>query len=223
MPEFNLLSTVPKIARDIAARRVDKERNRALALKFGKDYFDGPRETGYGGYRYDGRWVAVARKLAARYALKPGDRVLDIGCAKGFLLHDLANVIPGLEIWGLDFSEYAIEHAHGDTKRRMVRGTCEFLPFADASFACAVAINTIHNLEQAGCLRAVREIQRVAPGRGFIQVDAYRNDAERVAFVDWMLTARTYLKPDEWLELFSAAGYTGDYFWTILETSGSTV
>ncbi|MBI3506670.1 MAG: methyltransferase domain-containing protein [Proteobacteria bacterium] len=223
MPEFNLLASVPKVARDIAARRVNKAHNRALALRFDKDYFDGARETGYGGYRYDGRWTAVAERLAARYALKAGDRVLDVGCAKGFLMHDLAAVVPGLEVWGLDFSSYAIAHAHGETRRRMVRGTCDMLPFADASFACALAINTIHNLDREGCLRAARELQRVAPGRAFIQVDAYRNAAELDVFIDWMLTAKTYLMPDEWLELFSSAGYTGDYYWTILEAGGSTV
>jgi SAM-dependent methyltransferase len=221
MAFFDLLRADTKVVRDIAARRANKERNRALARKFDVEYFDGARETGYGGYRYDGRWVAVARRLAARYALKPGDRVLDLGCAKGFLMHDLATVVPGLEIWGLDISAYAITNAHGDTRRRMVRGDCAALPFADGAFACAVAINTIHNLELEGCLSALREIERVAPGRGFVQVDAYRGPDERQAFVDWMLTARTYLTPEGWLALFARAGYTGDHYWTILRTDGS--
>ena len=54
-------------------------------------------------------------------------------------------------------------------------------------------------------------------GKTFVQVDAYRNEAERDLFEAWMLTAKTYCRPEEWLKLFSEAGYTGDYYWTILE------
>src|SRR6185437_14625017 len=101
MKELNLLASVPKIVRDIASRRANKDTNRRLALKFDVEYFDGPREQGYGGYHYDGRWRAVARKVVEHFRLKPGDRVLDIGCAKGFLLRDLQAELPGLQVFGL--------------------------------------------------------------------------------------------------------------------------
>lgn len=217
---FNLLGSTPKIVRDLAARRIHKDVNRAAALKFDVEYFDGPREQGYGGYRYDGRWVAVAERLIEHFGLKSGDRVLDIGCAKGFLVHDLLTVLPGLEVYGVDISTYALQQAHGRARGRVVRGSCERLPFPDRFFAAAVALNTVHNLERDGCLRALREIERVAPGRGFVQVDAYRTPAELQAFLDWMLTAKTYLPPAAWLALFAEAGYTGDYYWTILEVEG---
>jgi SAM-dependent methyltransferase len=217
MTLVNLLGTLPKAMRDVAARRANKDVNRALALKFDVEYFDGTREQGYGGYRYDGRWVAVAQRIVEHFKLKPGDRVLDIGCAKGFLIHDLAAVLPGIEIYGLDISSYALGHAHPGARGRLVRGTCESLPFPDGSFAAALAFNTVHNLDRDGCLQALREIERVAPGRGFVQVDAYRSEAELDAFLDWMLTARTYLPPEGWRALFAEAGYTGSYYWTILE------
>ena len=67
------------------------------------------------------------------------------------------------------------------------------------------------------CIEAVREIERVAPGRGYIQVDAYRSEDERDVFLDWVLTADTFGTPEMWRELFGRAGYTGDYYWTILE------
>ena len=219
MAEFNLLGSMPKAMRDVAARVREKEKNRALALKFDREYFDGPREQGYGGYRYDGRWVPVAERIVERYALRPGDRVLDVGCAKGFLMKDLLDVLPGLEVWGLDISRYAIDHCHPDVSGRIVQGTCDALPFPDGGFAAVVAINVVHNLEPDGCLQAVREIVRVGGGGGaFIQVDAYRDQAERALFEDWMLTARTYCMPDQWRALFESADYQGDYFWTILES-----
>jgi SAM-dependent methyltransferase len=217
MHEFNLLGQLPRYARDISARRANKEGNRRLALQFGREYFDGTREQGYGGYRYDGRWIAVARRAIEHWNLRPGDRVLDIGCAKGFLVKDLRDALPGLEAIGIDVSDYALEHAHPDAKPYLSKASCDDLPFESNSFAAVFAINTIHNLERDGCRRSLREIERVCPGRGFIQVDAYRTEAERTLFLDWMLTARTFDTPAGWLELFCDAAYTGQYWWTILE------
>ena len=217
MREVNLLKSVPKIVRDVSARRADKELSRRLAFKFDVEYFDGPREQGYGGYYYDGRWVAVAKDVIAHFGLKPGDRVLDIGCAKGFLVKDLMDALPGLEVYGLDVSSYALRHCHPDVAGRLVRGSCDFLPFPDRSFAAALAINTVHNLDPEGCIRALKEIERIAPGRGFVQVDAYRTPEELRILEDWVLTAKTYYEPSGWLDLLAEAGYTGDYYWTILE------
>ena len=217
MREINLLASVPKVMRDLAARKANKKENRRLALKFEREYFDGTREQGYGGYRYDGRWVAVARKLIDLYGLRPGSRVLDIGCAKGFLVNDLLQALPGVEVWGIDVSRYALANAHPGAWGRLVRASCERLPFADDSIDLALAINTVHNLEPKRCLQAIREMQRVSPRAGFIQVDAYRTPEERALFEDWMLTARTYLRPDEWRAMLAEEGYTGDCYWTIFE------
>lgn len=217
MAEVNLLDSLAKTVRDVAARTRNKEVNRAISLKFGKEYFDGPREQGYGGYVYDGRWVPVARTIIAHFGLKAGDRVLDVGCAKGFLVKDLMDVCPGLEAYGIDISEYAIANAHPDAAGRLAVASADHLPFADGAFKAALAINVVHNLERDGCLRALGEIERLAPGRGFVQVDAYRTDAERSWFEDWMLTAKTFGRPEDWRELFREAGYGGDYYWTILE------
>lgn len=220
---FDLLGVLPKSVRNAASRRETKEANRALALKFGAEYFDGTREQGYGGYRYDGRWKTIAERAIAHWQLKPGDRVLDIGCAKGFFVKDLREALPGLEVIGVDISNYALENAHPDAQPYLQKATCDALPFADGEFAAAFAINTIHNLDRTGCRRALREIERVAPGRGFVQVDAYRTERERELFLDWMLTAKAYDTPEGWLQLFAQAGYRGDYWWTILEDGEDVV
>jgi SAM-dependent methyltransferase len=217
MAELNLLRTYPKAVRDIAGRVKDKAANRAVALQFGCEYFDGPREQGYGGYRYDGRWIPIAHTFIAHFGLRPGDKVLDVGCAKGFLVKDLADACPGLDVYGLDISHYALSHAHPDATGRLLRASCDRLPFADRSFDAVICINTIHNLEPQPCATAIRELQRVSKGPGFIQVDAYRSDAERQLFEDWMLTAKTYQRPEGWQAMFAANGYSGDYYWTVLE------
>ena len=215
--EVNLLARYPKAKRNVKARLGNKEENRRIAMQFGREYFDGTREQGYGGYRYDGRWLPIAEDIVAHFGLRPGDRVLDIGCAKGFLVKDLMKACPGLEVFGIDVSEYAVMNCEPELVGRLHVGDAMRLPFPDNSFKAVLSINTVHNLDRAGCIQALREMQRVAPGRGYVQVDAYRSPEERQVFEDWMLTARTYAMPDEWREILGEAGYTGHYYWTILE------
>ena len=217
MAEINLLAKYPKSKRDIKARTINKDLHRALALNFGREYFDGTREQGYGGFNYDGRWVAIAEDFVRHYGLKTGDRVLEIGCAKGFLVKDLMRVCPGLEVFGIDVSDYAVMNCEPEVVGRIHQGDARSLKFPDGSFDLAISINTIHNLERSDCITALKEMGRVSPKAGYIQVDAYRNSEERQIFEDWMLTAKTYGKPEDWVEILREAQYTGDYFWTILE------
>ena len=217
MAEVNLLARYPKAKRNIKARLAHKDENRRIALQFGKEYFDGTREQGYGGYCYDGRWIPIAEDIVRHFGLKAGQRVLDVGCGKGFLVKDLMKVCPGLEVFGLDISEYALMNCEPEVVGRLHLGNAMRLPFPDRVFDVVLSINTVHNLDRTGCIQALTEIERVAKGRAFIQVDAYRNSEERQLFEDWMLTARTYGKPGDWVEILREAGYTGDYHWTILE------
>lgn len=217
MPEVHLMRRYPRGSRKMSRPRALDPANRAAALRFGAEYFDGAREQGYGGYRYDGRWIPVAEDIVAHFGLKAGDRVLDVGCAKGFLVRDLMSVCPGLRVWGLDVSEYALTHSDAAATGRLVRGTADWLPFRDDAFDVVLSINVIHNLDRARGMRALREIERLAPGRGYVVVDAYRSEAERDIFLGWVLTAVTFLKPEDWVTMFHDAGFTGGYDWTILD------
>jgi len=218
MAEVNLLRSLPQTKRDVKARALAKSAERvAIACQFGEMYFDGPREFGYGGYRYDGRWIPVARDIVAHFGLQPGDRVLDVGCGKGFLVKDLMTVCSGLEGFGLDISEYALMHCLPETVGRLHLGSAVRLPFPDGSFDAVISINTLHNLERDGVIAALREIERLAPGRAFVQVDAYHTPEQRELFMQWVLTAKYHDYPDGWFRVFREAGYTGDWFWTVLE------
>lgn len=220
MAEVDLLRALPKVTRNIRQREVRKSSEViAVAKQFGKEYFDGPREYGYGGYHYDGRWMPVARDIISHFALVPGMRVLDVGCAKGFLVKDLMQACPGLEAFGVDVSPYAIMNCEPEVVGRVHLASAEKLPFPDASFDTVLSINTIHNLDRDGCVTALREIARVSrkPEKAFVQVDAFRTDEQRALFEGWCLTALTYLTPDDWLKLFARASYAGDFAWTILE------
>lgn len=216
--EINLLKGLPKTKRNITARETAKDPEIIrISREYGEMYFDGPRDYGYGGYKYDGRWVPVARDIIDHFSLKAGDRVLDIGCAKGFLMRDLLAELPGLEVFGLDISEYALMNCHPDVIGRIHQGSADHLPFPDGSFDAIISLDTVHNLTRDRAKVALQEIQRLSAGRAFVRVDSYRTPEQKAIFESWVLTAKFHDYPDGWIKLFEEAGYTGDYFWTIIE------
>jgi ubiquinone/menaquinone biosynthesis C-methylase UbiE len=218
MREINLLKALPKAKRNISARRDARNEDVIRVSKqYGEMYFDGPRDYGYGGYHYDGRWIPVAKDIIEHYQLKKGDKVLDVGCAKGFLVKDLMIACPGLEAFGLDISEYALKHCEPEVVGRLHKGSADDMPFPDGSFDAVISLNTIHNFKKAGVLAAMQELQRVSKGRGFVQVDSYHTPEQKELFEEWVLTAEFHDYPEQWVELFKEAGYTGDYYWTVLE------
>jgi SAM-dependent methyltransferase len=217
MPELDLLRALPQTKRNIQKRKDAKDPAAvAIAKQFGEIYFDGPREHGYGGYRYDGRWLPVARDIIAHFGLKPGMRVLDVGCAKGFLVKDLMLACPGLEAFGLDVSLYALMHCEPEVVGRLHLGTAERLPFPDNSFDCVLSLNTVHNFPRPRAIKVMQEIQRLSGGKAFVQVDSYHTPEQKEVFESWVLTAEFHDYPDAWKGLFAEAGYTGDYYWTII-------
>lgn len=182
-----------------------------LARKFDVDYWDGDRKTGYGGYHYDGRWRQVADALAAHYGLRAGDRVLDVGCGKAFLLYDLSQAVPGLHVAGIDISAYAIRHAKEEVRPYLRVGSAAELPYEDESFDLVISINTLHNLYCYDLDRALREIRRVSRRDGYIVVESYRDEQEKANLLYWQLTCEGFYTPDEWQWWFDQCGYAGDH------------
>jgi len=214
--EINLLDRLPPVKRDIARRGAKKTpEDRVIARRFDKDFFDGERRHGYGGYRYDGRWLPVARRMAEYYKLTPDAAILDVGCAKGFLMHDFKQVLPGCTVRGIDVSQYARDHAHGGMGQFIDIGSADALPYPDKSFDLVVSINSIHNLSLPACRQALREMERVSSKHKFIVVDAWRTEEEHQALLQWILTAETYMHVDDWVRTFAETGYAGDYWWFI--------
>ncbi|MGX7742681.1 class I SAM-dependent methyltransferase [Rhodopseudomonas parapalustris] len=215
--EIDLLVNYPRTKRNVDERGQTKsEEDRAIARKFGKEFFDGDRRHGYGGFGYMPRfWQPVIPTFAQHFGLDASSSVLDVGCAKGFMLHDMAELIPGITVKGVDVSDYAIAHAIDDMKPHVSVASATKLPFADKSFDVVISINTVHNLVRDDCAEALREIERVARKGAFITVDAYRDDEEKRRMMAWNLTAQTIMHVDEWKAFFAQVGYTGDYYWFI--------
>lgn len=195
----------------------DKAECAKVAKQYGFDYWDGDRKYGYGGYRYDGRWRSVAQKMAGHYQLKPGQKVLDVGCGKAHLLYELTQIVPGLQVYGIDISQYALEHAKEEIQDRLQYGQAQDIPFGDNEFDLVISLTTLHNLRVYDLKKAVQEIERVSKGSSYIMVESFRNDREEVNLLYWQLTCASYYSVEEWEWLYREWGYTGDYSFIFFE------
>ena len=213
MTQLDFISKLhTRTGRDYKARVVehDKAECAEKAKEWGFDYWDGDRKYGFGGMQYDGRWLPVAQEMAAHYGLKAGDRILDIGCGKGFLLYEFTQAVPGIEIAGIDISEYGIENAKEEVKPFLKVGNCTELPFEDGVFDFDYSINTFHNLKNFELTSALNEMQRVSNRDRYICVETYRNEREKANLLYWQLTCETFYTPEEWQWFYDLAGYDGD-------------
>jgi ubiquinone/menaquinone biosynthesis C-methylase UbiE len=215
--EINLLKKYPKSKRNLDERFNDKSRKiRSIARKFGKNFFDGDRKYGYGGFKYNPRfWREVALDFKKYWKLNKKSSVLDVGCAKGFMLYDLKKIIPGIKVSGIDISRYAVQNSKIEVRRFLKVANAKKLPFPDKSFDVVVSINTIHNLNKRDFAKSLKEIMRVTKKYAFITVDAYRNNKEKKKMYMWNLTAKTIMSVKKWKLFFKKNNYTKDYYWFV--------
>ena len=215
--EINLLKNYPQQKRNTLDRALEKNKEiREIARKFDIEFFDTERKYGYGGFTYNKKfWGPVVPTFKEYWNLNSLSSILDVGCAKGFMVYDFVEQIRGINIKGIDISNYAIEKAKEEVKDRLSVANAKNLPFQDNSFDYTISINTIHNLELEECKQALSEIQRVSKISSFITVDAYRTEDEKKKMFEWNLTAKTIMSVDEWKKIFLETGYEGDFYWFI--------
>ena len=199
--------------RDYLARMNDhKTRCMEIARQYGKDYWDGDRRYGYGGYKFiPGRWRPVAEALIDRFNLTSESRVLDVGCGKGYLLYEIAELKPGIDLSGFDVSNYGLNAAHPDIKAQLfVHEAQREFPFDNNSFDLVISLGCLHNLRLPDVEIALKEIERVGQS-GYVMVESYRSESELTNLQCWALTAESFFDPEEWTWLYKYFGYTGDY------------
>jgi SAM-dependent methyltransferase len=209
-----------RTARDYIGRMTDdKVHCSEVARRFDRDYWDGDRRYGYGGYRYDGRWSVVAQQLIETYSLPPDARILDVGCGRGFLLYEFLKLLPNCDVTGFDVSEYGLNTAKDEVRPNLFRHDArELFPFPDRSFDLAISINALHNLPVQDVSRALGEMERVASDK-FLVVESFRTPEELFNLQCWALTCETFFRPESWRWLFDRADYTGDYEFIYFEPS----
>jgi len=199
--------------RDYLARMVDdKVQCMRVAKQYGEEYWDGNRRYGYGGYRYiPGRWKPVAEALIQTYELGSGSKVLDVGCGKGFLLHELLLLNPKLQVKGFDVSAYGIAHATEAVKPHLFLHQAQTpFPFADEEFDLVISLGALHNLPLFDLKIALNEIERVGR-RAYVMVESYRNEQELFNLQCWALTCESFFAHEDWIRLYQHFGYSGDY------------
>ncbi len=201
-----------KTERDYVGRMTDnKIECSKVARKYGQEYWDGDRRYGYGGYKYDGRQSAIAKKLIEIYNLQEDAKILDVGCGKGFLLYEFTKLLPKCQVVGFDLSEYGIENAKEEIKDNLfVARVQDPFKFEDNEFDLVISITTLHNLKIDELASALKEIERVGKNK-YIAMESYRNAAELFNLQCWALTAESFFTNEEWVWLYDHFGYTGDY------------
>ena len=211
---LNIVTPLHKMtARKYIDRMVDDKVNCMLKAKeYEYDYWDGDRRYGYGGYRYmPGRWKPVAEALIQEYNLKPGDKVLDVGCGKAFLLYEMQLLIPELQLAGFDISMHGLNEKHPDFKANLFRYRAQdAYPFGDKEFDLVISLGCLHNLRIFELKTALSEIERVGKQK-YIMLESYRNELEMFNLECWALTAEALFDTAEWIWLYRHFGYTGDY------------
>jgi SAM-dependent methyltransferase len=201
-----------RTTRDYLARMVDdKVHCMVKAKEYEFDYWDGDRRYGYGGYRYDGRWKVVAGQLIDHYQLGPDARILDVGCGKAHLLHELKLLLPRAEVSGFDISQHGLADAPEAIRPYLFRYRAQDpYPWGDQHFDLVISFGTLHNLRIFELQTAVREIERVGRQK-YVMVESYRNELEQFNLECWALTAEAFFDTAEWIWLYRHFGYTGDY------------
>jgi SAM-dependent methyltransferase len=199
--------------RDYLTRMVDDKAScMMIAKKYDFDYWDGNRRYGYGGYKYiPGRWKPVAESLIKTYGLGPGSKVLDVGCGKGFLLHEMILLEPELEISGFDISKYGINESTDLIQPGLfLHRAQDPLPYVDDEFDLVISLATLHNLRLFDLKKALEEIERVGK-QGYVMLESYRNEKELFNLQCWALTCESFFDNEEWVWLYESFGYMGDY------------
>lgn len=207
-----------RTARDYVGRMADdKVHCSVVARRFDRDYWDGDRRYGYGGYKYDGRWAVVAKQLIDTYSLAPDASILDVGCGRGFLLHEFARLLPNCTIAGFDVSEFGLTTAKEEVRDRLfVHRAQDPLPFTDKEFDLVISLNTLHNLPLPEVVAGLREMERVGKNK-YLCVESFRDPEELFNLQCWALTCESFFRPETWAWVYDLAGYTGDYEYIYFE------
>jgi len=202
-----------KTKRDYVGRMMNgKIHCMSKARKFEKEYWDGPRKYGYGGYKFiPGLITPMAKRIIKIYRLNNTSKILDAGCGKGFLLFEIKRLLPGIDVRGFDISKHGLKNSKKEIKKYLKIGDVKKkFPYKSKFFDLVLSFNCLHNLEIFELEKSLKELERVGK-KNFIVVESYRNSKELFNLQCWALTANAFFSKNEWVWLFKKFKYSGDY------------
>ncbi len=219
MREYNLLEGYP-LPREprYVSENLRKISNRIKAVNRDKEFFDGDRNNGYGGYSYDGRWVNLAKKIISEYCMKNNSKFLHVNSEKGFLLYDLHKLNPDINICGVDSSEYCVNNTKNEISQFVNLGDYLNLEFPDNYFDFVLAIGVVYAFNLKDAIKSIKEIQRVTKDKSFITLASYETFDDYFLFKKWTLLGTTILKKSEWVDVLNFCNFRGDYYFTNAKT-----
>jgi ubiquinone/menaquinone biosynthesis C-methylase UbiE len=155
--------------------------------------------------------VDVVKQVIAAMQLRPGERVLDLGCGNGWATRLIAQANAGVQAIGIDAAPKMIARAealHSLTIRaRYEVGTFEKLDFKDNHFDRVFSMEALY---YAGDLaQAIRECHRVLKPGGSIEtlVDYYTESTASEPWAKVMGLTLHRLGETGWKKAFEAAGF----------------
>jgi hypothetical protein len=216
MKEYNLLSdySQTKVKRFVG-KGIRNIEHRIIASERGNLFFDGDRNFGYGGLKYDGRWSGVAKKIIKKFDLKDNSKILQIASEKGFLIHEIKKINPKINVLGFETSKYAVSKTIKPVKKLIKK----FTSFSDLSlihskFDCIIALGVVYIHTLSDAIQLLKNIQRLSKGKSFITLASYETEKDYWLFKDWTVLGSLLYKKEEWKKIMKYAGYKGYYSFT---------
>ncbi|HWP38923.1 MAG TPA: class I SAM-dependent methyltransferase [Gemmatimonadales bacterium] len=115
------------------------------------------------------------RRLLEQAGIRPGSRVLDVGCGTGSLTILAKRLNPAAELIGIDPDPKALARARRKAQRAGLKvhfdsAYSERLPFPDACFDTVLSALMLHHIHRDTKLLALREIRRVLKPGGSLHL-----------------------------------------------------
>ncbi len=217
MQEYNLLEEYPALDKPRFVSEGHRTiEHRIISTQRDQNFFDGDRNFGYGGFKYDGRWKKIAEKIIKRYNLNKDSKILQINCEKGFFIYDFVSLIPEINIYGLETSKYAYDNSMNAEIKKKIQHVNDYrkLNFDDNFFDFILCIGAVYTLNLADIITFLKEIVRIGKKDSFINLASYESENDYWLMRDWSLLGTTILKKKDWKKILEYTKYKGDYSFT---------
>ena len=189
-------------------------KKKCIANELDWRWYDGPRDLGYGGYVYDGRWKKFLPKIIKRYKLNNKSKVLELGCRKGFFLHDLKELLPGIKIVGVEDHKYPLVKCMKSVKKytRFIE-KYYLVKYPKNYFDFVICFNNIYRYNLVDMMKTLRVMEKIGRNN-YITIPGHNSENEKKKFERFSYNGTIFLNKKDWKKLFNYTGYTGDYFFT---------